>query len=157
MLPSLWNRPWRVGDPKADPFHALHGEIDRMLTAFGRGMQEGESGTGMLAPAIDVSETDDAFEVSAELPGIAEKDITVELDEGVLTIKGEKRDEKEEKKKDYHLVERAYGSFRRTITLPRDIDPAKIAAKFSNGVLHVTVPKPAKAKRKTKKIAVKSG
>ncbi|MDP6952270.1 MAG: Hsp20 family protein, partial [Alphaproteobacteria bacterium] len=133
MLPTLWNRPWRVGDPKADPFHTLHGEIDRMLTAFGRDMQGGESATGMLAPAIDVSETDDAIEVSAELPGIEEKDVSVELDDGVLTIKGEKRDKKEEEKKDYHLVERAYGSFRRAITLPRDIDTAKIAAEFSNG------------------------
>ena len=157
MLPTLWNKPWRVGDPKADPFGALHGVIDRMLTAFGRGMENTESGTGMLAPAINVSESDDALEVSAELPGIEEKDVSVELDEGVLTIKGEKREEKEEKKKDYHLVERAYGSFRRSITLPRDIDAAKISAKFSNGVLHVTVPKPARAKRKTKKIAVKSG
>jgi HSP20 family protein len=130
-----------------------------MFEDFGRGwrlpMLVGRE--TLLALAINVSETDDAIEVTAELPGIDEKDVDVEVANNVLTIKGEKKSEKEEKEKDFHLVERSYGSFQRTVPLPYEIDPDKIAAKFTQGVLTVTMPKPPQAKEKVKKIKVTNG
>jgi HSP20 family protein len=96
-------------------------------------------------PSVNVKETDQAFEVSAEVPGIKPEDIQVTLSDGVLSIKGEKKEEKEETKGDYHVVERRFGSFQRSFRLPRDVDPAKIAAKHKDGVLNITLPKAAKA------------
>ena len=95
-----------------------------------------------MAPRVDVSETDTELKIEAELPGIDEKDVEVVLSDGRLTIKGEKKQEKEEKKKDYHMVERSYGSFARSIVLPFEADPDKVKATFAKGVLTVTVPKP---------------
>ena len=103
---------------------------------------------------IDVSETDADVTIEAELPGVDEKDIDVTLTDNLLTIKGEKKQEKEEKNKDYHLTERSYGSFSRSMTLPFDADPKKIKAKFDAGVLKITLPKPPEVKAKVKKIAI---
>jgi HSP20 family protein len=158
-LPSFWSRGALSTADRNDPFHAFHRDIDRMFEDFGRGwrlpMPVGRE--TLLALAINVSETDDAIEVTAELPGIDEKDVDVEVANNVLTIKGEKKSEKEEKEKDFHLVERSYGSFQRTVPLPYEIDPDKIAAKFTQGVLTVTMPKPPQAKEKVKKIKVTNG
>ncbi|HEX9645923.1 MAG TPA: Hsp20/alpha crystallin family protein [Alphaproteobacteria bacterium] len=158
-LPSLWGRSWLTGEGRDEPFAAIHRDIDRMLDDFTRGWRlPAVAGRApMLAPAVDVSETEDAIEVSAELPGIAEKDIEVEVAGNTLTIKGEKKEEKEEKKKDYHLVERTFGSFQRTLPMPFDIDPDRIKANFADGVLTVSVPKPAAAKEKVKKIKLTRG
>ncbi len=159
LLPSLWGRGALSTEGKTDPFHAFHRDIDRMFEDFGRSwrlpsLAESEI---LLAPAIDVSETDDAIEVSAELPGIDEKDVDVEVADNVLTIKGEKTSEKDEQKKDYHLVERSYGSFKRSVALPYEVAPDKITAKFTKGVLTVTMPKPPQAKEKIKKVKVSNG
>jgi HSP20 family protein len=159
LLPSTWGRGALSADDRNDPFHAFHRDIDRMFEDFSRSwrlptLAERET---LLAPVIDVSETDDTIEVSAELPGIDEKDVDVEVADNVLTIKGEKKSEKEEKKKDFHLVERSYGSFLRSVPLPYDVDPAKVTAKFAKGVLTVTMPKPPQAKKKLKKIKVTNG
>jgi HSP20 family protein len=103
---------------------------------------------------MDVTETDKEIEISAELPGLEEKDVQVNFADNVLTIKGEKKAEKEQKDKNYRLYERSYGSFERTLELPAGIDPEAIKASLSNGVLKVTVPKPTPAQ--VKKVEVKA-
>jgi HSP20 family protein len=109
-----------------------------------------------VVPRIDVAETDSAIEITAELPGIDEKEVDVVLRDDVLTIKGEKKSEREEKKKDYHLVERSFGSFARTIRLPFDADSEAVKASFAKGVLKVSIAKPAEVKQKTVKIPVRT-
>jgi len=101
-----------------------------------------------------VTESDKEIEITAELPGLEEKDVQVNLSDNVLTIRGEKKAEKEQKEKDYHLIERNYGSFARSLDLPAGIDPDSVKATIDKGVLKVTVPKPAPAV--AKKIDVKS-
>ena len=105
-----------------------------------------------LSPRIDISETDAAYKIEAELPGINQKDIDVKIDNNILTIKGKKEDIKEEKEKNYHLRERYYGAFQRSISLPNNIEPEKIKASFENGVLNISVPK--NDKRTPKKIEI---
>ena len=108
------------------------------------------------SPAVDITESEKAYEIAAELPGLDEKDIEVKLANGGLTIKGEKREEKEEKKKDYYLHERHFGSFERYFRLPEEVDADKIEANFKKGVLTVTLPKKPEAQKAEKKIAVKA-
>jgi HSP20 family protein len=153
-FPSLWR--------------SMHDEIDRMMSGFfGPGFGRLPSRlfdfeplprlgalTGTLTPRIDVSETDQAIELSAELPGMEEKDVELLVQDDVLTIRGEKKLEKEEKDKNYHVIERQYGSFQRSYELPDIVDRDKIAAKFDKGVLTVTLPKTAKAKEATRKIQI---
>lgn len=155
FLPSLWGH--REDD---DVFRNLHREVDRVFSDFHRGFHiptllRPSEGGGALSPSINVSETDNAIEVTAELPGVDEKDVNLELTDDLLTISGEKKTEKEEKEKNYHLIERSYGSFRRSLRLPFQADASKADAKFKNGVLTVTLPKPPEAKAKAKKIEVK--
>lgn len=148
------------------PFEALRKEIDRVFEDFGDGFWrqpfrslaalEHAWPSKLAATPVDVSETDKAYEITAELPGMDEKNIEVSVANGGLTIKGEKKDEKEEKKKDYYVSERRYGSFERYFTLPDSVDAAKIEATFKNGVLKVTLPKTAEAQKPAKKIDVKA-
>ena len=154
-LPSFWNR----DEGRFDPFRDLHQEVNRLFSEFGRGLhapalQAGNG--GQLVPHIDVAETDEMFEVTAELPSVDEKDIGVTLDEDMLTITGEKKSESEEQDKQRHLIERSYGMFRRTINLPANIRPDKVAAKFDKGVLTVLLPKAPETKPKTRKIKVRA-
>jgi len=107
-------------------------------------------------PAVDIVEKDNAFEITADLPGFDEKNVEVKLSNGSLTIKGEKREEKEEKKKDYYLHERHFGSFERSFRVPDGVDSDKIEAKFNKGVLTVTLPKKPEAQKPVKKIDVKA-
>lgn len=110
---------------------------------------------GMLESAkTDITESDSKYEISVELPGIDEKDIELGVSDGVLTLKAEKRDEREEKKTNYHLTERSYGSVRRSFRIPEGVETDKIKAAFSKGVLQVTLPKSKEAKAKQRKIAV---
>jgi len=95
----------------------------------------------MLTPTMDVTETEKEYEVTAELPGMEEKDVDITLSDGVLTIRGEKKSDHEEKGKDYHMVERSYGSFARSLQLPASVDPSAIKASLDKGVLKVSVPK----------------
>ena len=99
----------------------------------------------------------EAYEITAELPGLDEKSIEVKLANGVLSIKGEKQEEKEEKEKDYYRRERSFGSFERSFQLPDDVEEDKIAASFKNGILSVTLPKSAEAQKQAKKIEVRGG
>ena len=108
------------------------------------------------APAIDMREDDKAYRISAELPGIDANDIDVSVSGDTLILKGEKRQEKEEKDKNYHFSERSYGSFQRSFQLPSSIDRNKVAADFSKGVLTITLPKTAEAQRPQQKIEVRS-
>ena len=159
-LPSLWRSPREPGRllpsrDSWDPFASLRREMDRVFEDFSRDFGWGPPATADMR--IDVSETDAEIKVEAELPGVEEKDVEVVLSDGRLTIKGEKKQEKKEKEKDYYLHERSYGSFARTVTLPFDADPNKVKAKFANGVLSLTVPKPPEVKAKVKKIPVGKG
>lgn len=110
-----------------------------------------------LSPRADVSESETEYEIEVELPGLDEKEIELSISDGVLTLKGEKKIEREEKKKDYHLTERSYGSVRRSFSLPEGVDEAKIKASFAKGVLSITLPKSAEAKSKQRKIQIKAG
>jgi len=147
--------------PAGSVFASLHQEIDRLFDDFTRGWPTLPrswpalaGSTADLAPRMDVAETDKEIEITAELPGLEEKDVEVNVAGDVLTIKGEKKAEKEQKDKNYHMVERSYGSFYRSLTLPAGINTDAIKANLTNGVLKVTVPKPAAAQ--PKKVEVKA-
>lgn len=145
----------RNGD---DPFTMLQREMNDLFDNFFRSFDIGPFGSrmGEFTPRVDVSETDKEIKVSAELPGMDEKDIEVTLNKDSLTIKGEKKEEKEDKGKDYYRMERSYGSFSRTIPLPLEVETDRAEATFKKGVLTVTLPKTAKAIKETKKIAIKA-
>ena len=144
-----------------DMFEAMRQEMDRMFERFQVGLPRWPSpmarsdDTGFMIPDIDVRDTGTALLIEAELPGVAEKDIAVTLADGVLTIKGEKRQQREEKKDNFYLSERSFGSFERALALPDSTDEAKIEARFEKGVLHVTVPKKPEAVKAQKKIEIK--
>jgi HSP20 family protein len=147
--------------PSPDIWRSLRTEMDRLFDSFtGRfGMapflsSRFDTSFGLPSLAVDITEKENEFLVSAEVPGMAEKDIDVSLSGDMLTIKGEKRQEHEEKGENRYLSERSYGAFQRAFSLPEGVDREKIAASFANGVLTVTLPKSAKAA--TKKIEVKS-
>jgi len=135
----------------SEPFSSLYTDFDRMVHELGRNFPAFRSTD--LMPRVDVSETDQAIEVTAELPGLEDKDVEIDFTDDVLTIKGEKKSEKEETDKNRYISERTYGSFVRSIQLPSGIDPAKIEASIDKGVLTVRVPKPAPTV--TKKIEIK--
>lgn len=110
---------------------------------------------GPAMPATDLVEHDKEFEITAELPGMEEKDIEINVTRDMLTVKGEKREEKEEKKKDYYMSERSYGSFHRSFRLPDGVDRDKIDAKYEKGVLTITLPKTTEAQKQERKIPIK--
>ncbi len=161
-MPSFM-QPWR-------PFESLRREVDRLFEDFTvnpfrlplrrpafdiEPFWQPES--WVAAPPVDLVEHDNSFEVSAELPGLDEKNIEVKLVNGVLTIKGQKEEEKVEKKEDFHLRERRFGSFARSLRVPDSVDPEKIEAHFKKGVLTVTLPKTPEARKAVKSIEVKGG
>ncbi len=141
-----------------DPFRDVMGIQDRMNRLFeelltrGRGREEGlEAGAWM--PAVDIYETSDDVVVKAELPGVEKDQIGVEVKAGVLTLRGERKVEKEVKEENYHRVERAYGTFLRSFTLPVSVEEDKVSAKLAGGILEIHLPKKAEAKPKQIKIA----
>jgi HSP20 family protein len=135
-----------------DFFASLQREIDRVFDDFTRGWPTFRAPD--LTPSMDMVESDKEIEITAELPGLEEKDVQVNVADNVLTINGEKKAGKDEKDKNFRLVERSYGSFSRTLELPAGTDPDAVKASISNGVLKVTVPKPAPAQ--VKKVEVKT-
>lgn len=142
------------------PFERLRDEMDSLFDEFYRGfsMEPFYGGEAKpFYPDIDVAETDKEIKISAELPGMDEKDIEVNLNRDSLTIRGEKKEEKEDKGKDYYHMERSYGSFNRTIPLPVEIESEKAEARFKKGILTVTVPKSEKSIESKKKIEIKTG
>lgn len=151
------------------PLESLRREVDRLFENFHRDLWRSpfsrsvfeieplwQRGFKAAAPAVDIVEKDNAYEVTAELPGMDEKNIEVKLDNGGLTIKGEKQEEKEEKQKGYHLQERSFGSFERYFAIPEGVDADKIEASFKKGVLTVTLPKKPEAQKPAKKIDIKA-
>lgn len=138
-----------------DSFSSLQKEMNRVFDDFTRGMDV-RGRLDRFEPKINVSESEKSIKVTAELPGMDEKDVEVSLNDYALTIKGEKKWEKEEKNDDHHLVERSYGSFRRVIPLPQGVESSGIQATFKQGVLTVEIPKSAKVQESVKKIEVKS-
>lgn len=131
-------------DRKPTPFDLLQTEIDRVFDTFnGWPMAALERN---FSPDMEVVETDTSIEVTTELPGLEEKDVEISVADGLLVIRGEKKTEKSEKRKNYRIFERNYGAFERTVALPRGIDPETIKATMSKGVLKIEAPKPAGAK-----------
>lgn len=117
----------------------------------------GERIAGFFAPNADASASGEIYEINLELPGVSESDIEIEVHDGVLTVKGEKRSEREEEGKTYFFTERSYGAFQRAFRLPPDIDADKITADFKNGVLSLSVPKSGPPPEKSKKIEIRTG
>ncbi|MDI6838072.1 Hsp20/alpha crystallin family protein [Ciceribacter thiooxidans] len=147
-LPSLWSD---------NPFADFRKEMDKVFDGFfGRSnlLKATEKGEGFMAPSIDVAENDTAITLTAELPGISESDIDLSIQNGVLTLKGEKKFEKKDEKDDYRLIERRYGSFQRSMSLPASVDEAAVNATFDKGVLTVTMPKKPGSAPKERKIAI---
>jgi HSP20 family protein len=152
------------------PFESLRREVDRLfedftVNPFRLPLRRPEFGlepfwqpeSWVAQPAIDFVERASAFELTAEMPGLDEKNVEVNVANGVLTVKGQKEEEKVEKKEDFHLRERRFGSFARSVRIPDTVDADKIDASFRNGVLKVTLPKKAEAQKPVKKIEVKGG
>ena len=139
------------------PFSALQQAMDEMMGGFGIEPWGRREGGFELAPRIDVSEDPEGFHISAELPGVKKDDIQLTLHNELLTIRGEKKEEHEEKKKDYYQLERTYGSFCRTVRVPGEVTTDKIDATFKDGVLEVYLPKSREAQAEQKRIEVKGG
>lgn len=127
-------------------------EIGRLFDNF---VTEGDDfASAMWAPRVDVMEDKDSYVIRAELPGVSRNDVKITLQENVLTIKGEKKQEKEEKDTDFHRVERSYGSFERSFTLPMSVRSEKIDASYKDGILSITLPKAEEAKPKEIEVKV---
>ena len=150
-LPRLWT----TNQELVDPFRAMRREIENAVRSYDQ--NSSSPGIGAGAPAINVAETKDVFEVTAELPGVDEKDIKVSLDSNQLVISGEKKAESTKEEKDWHVEERSYGSFYRSMSLPFEPEAGAVDAHFDKGVLHLTINKPAKAIKTTKTIDIKTG
>jgi HSP20 family protein len=147
---TTW-KPFRELAPFRD-FERMRRDMDHLWEFFfERGVRRADEENEWL-PSLDVAETKNEIVVKAEVPGLDPKDIDISLSDGLLTIKGEKKQEREEKEENYHLVERSYGAFTRSIGLPKEVQSDKISASYKNGVLKVTLPKSEEAKKKEIKI-----
>jgi HSP20 family protein len=147
------------------PFDGLRNQVDRLFRDFETGFLQTPFYRDIdnflhrdlgfaVTPAIDIVEKDNAYKVTAELPGLDAKNIDLQLADGVLTIKGEKTEEKEEKTKDRYVSERRYGSFRRSLQVPTSVDADKIEASYKSGILTVTLPKSGEAQKQQKTIPI---
>ena len=141
------------------PTHDLTGmreEMNRLFDNFFSGLPERRKGLleSEWAPSIDVAETDEEIVVTAELPGVKQEEVDITIADDVLILKGEKKEEKEVKEKNYHRIERSYGSFQRSISLPTGTEASKAKATYKDGILSVTIPKAEEAKPKQIKIDV---
>ena len=137
----------------ANDVESLQSDFNRFFEGFfGRPVAGGRR----WAPPMDLSETDAALVLRADLPGLDRDDVSIEIKDNVLTVSGERRREHEDKKEGYHRIERSYGSFSRSLTLPRGIEPESVSADFDKGVLEVRIPKPAEQKPHQVSIADKA-
>ena len=138
--------------------NSLQHEMNRMFNSFFDTPAQGGGGAGgerRWLPAVDLVETDEFFVLRADLPGLSEEDVSIELENNVLTVSGERKAEHEERKEGWYRLERASGSFSRQLTLPEGVDPDGIVASFDRGVLEVRVPKP--EQRKPRRVAISVG
>jgi HSP20 family protein len=142
-----------------EPFRelsSLQSEMNRLFNAAFEGQGNGPSTTARRwTPAMDLLETDEEFVLRADLPGLSESDVSIELEDNVLTLSGERRTEHEDKREGFYRMERAFGSFSRSLTLPKGVDPEAVNASFDRGVLEVRIPKP--EQRKPRKITISAG
>ena len=138
---------------------SIQSEMNRLFNTFfdTPTRTKGTNGTSLRrwVPAMDLAETEDSYVLKADLPGLSEGDVNVEVEDKVLTVSGERKAEHEDKGEGYVRVERSYGSFRRSLTLPEGIDADAVQATFENGVLEVRIPKP--EERKPRKVAIQVG
>jgi HSP20 family protein len=156
---------------QADPWQSFRSEMDRLFDRFSMGFGfpalrrmldvepawRYETSISALTPAVDITEDDKAYKITAELPGLEDKDVEITITGDMLSIKGEKRQEEERKDENYHMTERAWGSFQRAFAVPDGVDRDNITAALSKGVLTVVLPKTAEAQKPVKKIEVKAG
>ncbi len=139
----------------ARELNSLQSEMNRLFNTF-FDVPPGNGGSARRwVPAMDLVETEDHFVLRADLPGLTENDVAIELEDNVLTVSGERKSEHEERKEGYYRVERASGTFSRSLTLPEGIDPDRVEAAFDNGVLEVRVPKP--EERKPRRVSISVG
>lgn len=150
-VPSMWS---------GGVFDDFRKEMDDLISGFFGGQRtwptvsHAKLPAGIVNPAIDITENDDAITLTAELPGLAEEDVDLTVRDGVMTLKGEKKHEHDEEKDNIHVTERSYGSFQRSMPVPDRVDAGKISAKFDKGVLKVVMPKKAEAVSAARKIAI---
>jgi HSP20 family protein len=163
LIPWKWGRSDEsLRRDSGNPFGEFQKEMNRLFDNFSENMfsmspmKWNMPEISATYPKMDVSETDKEFKITAELPGMDEKDIDVSVSNEVLTIKGEKKAEKEEKKPNYYRMERSYGAFQRSIPLPVEVEKDQVQANFKKGVLSIVIPKSEKAVKETKKIEIKS-
>lgn len=132
-------------------------EINHMFDRFFRGgtLDEGDFLPSTWMPAVDLVEKDDAFVARVELPGVSKDDVKITLQDSILTIRGEKKEQQESKESNYHRLERSYGSFQRSFTLPSSVKSDSVGAEYKDGILTVTLPKAEEAKRKQIEVKVK--
>lgn len=140
-----------------EPFSQLRNEVDRLFDSFPLRLPSFSFARIAATPAIDMTETEKAYKVTAELPGLEPENVEVTFDDGMLRISGEKHEQREENERDYSFSERTYGAFERIVELPSAAQADKIKAKFKNGILTVTVPKDEKVAKKTKRISIQNG
>lgn len=139
-----------------DPYHEMEELLEKYSKSARKSLAKSDDKTfevGDWMPVVDIDETKDAFIVKAELPGVEKNDLSIHIDKGVLTIRGEKKVKTEDKKR--HRVECAYGSFVRSFTLPQTIKAEKVEAEYKNGVLNLTIPKSEKTKPKVIEVKIK--
>lgn len=162
LVPSNWRRKglFRRNPDGDNPLLTLQHDINRVFDDFWSRFEwpfgAPDGAPSAAVPSVDMSETDNAIEVAVELPGMDEKDIDIRLTDDVLTIRGEKKVEREENRKGYYLSERSFGSFYRSIPLPPGVDTGKAEARFRKGVLTVSLPKTPEAQEKVRKIEIKA-
>jgi len=136
--------------------NTIQGEINRLFNSFfDTPVAAGEGAGRRWLPAMDLVEADDHYVLRADLPGISEDDVTIEVEDSVLTVSGERKAEHEQRGEGYHRLERAYGAFSRSLTLPDGVDPQAVQARFDKGVLEVRIPKP--EQRKPRRVAISVG
>lgn len=156
---------WEPKRRELEPFRGLRDEVDRLFEEFFRGWPRpfapawpargAESGQGEFWPTVNLKETNDEFVLTAELPGLEKKELNLSLTEDSVTLKGERRAEKETKEENYHYQETSFGTFERVVALPGRIKPAEATAKLKDGVLTLTLPKAEETKKREIRIEVK--
>jgi len=143
------------------PANELFTDVNQMQKVFDRfidhwrGGSAGDTSLSALMPVVDVVERENSFDIQLELPGVSKEDVRITVNNGVLTVKGEKHAEEEKKGDNYYRMERAYGTFQRSFTLPTSVSSDKIEASYDNGVLHISLPKAEEAKPKEIQVKVK--
>jgi len=149
-----WNPARELATWPSDLF-GIQREMNRMFDGFFRSNQDEDYTLSSWTPAVDIAEHDDEYNVKVELPGVNKEDVKITLENNILTIRGEKKQEKETKKENYHRVERSYGSFQRSFTLPTTVKSDRIDAVYKDGILSISLPKAEEAKPKQIEVKVK--